>query len=259
LKALFIKGNRKAIQHPNSIDILGVRVDDVTMCDTLSFVEEMIESGKPHQILPVNPEMIMTAQKNPAFRAVLNNAALVLPDGVGVLLASHFLGHPISERVTGVDMVGQLAALAKQRGWRLFLLGAAPGIAERAAQSLQARHKGLVIAGTYSGSPDSSEEEEICRRIEMATPHILLVAYGAPRQEMWIDRNLSRLNVPVGISVGGTFDFIAGAAVRSPAWMQRVGLEWLYRLMRQPSRCRRMLMLPRFALAVMRNRASKLT
>ncbi|MFQ5946032.1 MAG: WecB/TagA/CpsF family glycosyltransferase, partial [Anaerolineae bacterium] len=149
------------------------------------------------------------------------------------------------------DTVFELAGAAATRGWRLFLLGAAEGIAERASQALRERHPSLQVVGTLAGSPSSDDEELISRAIRAARPHVLLVAFGAPIQDLWIAQNLDRLGVPVAMGVGGSFDFIAGLAPRAPGWMQRLGVEWLYRLIKEPWRWRRMLALPRFASRVL--------
>jgi N-acetylglucosaminyldiphosphoundecaprenol N-acetyl-beta-D-mannosaminyltransferase len=222
----------------------------VTLEETLWFLEVMASSGVPAQVVTVNPEFIMTAQQNEEFRQVLNEAELSIPDGMGVILASRLFGRPFRERVAGVDVVERFAPIASQRGFRLFLLGAAPGVAELAAEVLKKNAPGLIIAGTYSGSPSPEEEEEICRRIAAASPHVLLVAYGAPNQDLWIARVRKRMKIPVCIGVGGTLDYISGVVTRAPRWIQAMGLEWLYRLVRQPTRWRRMLALPRFAMLI---------
>lgn len=232
------------------VAILGVRIHAITMTEAVESMERMIESGKPHHIVTVNPEFVMTAQSHIAFRNVLNHASLALPDGIGIVLASRLRGTRLRERVTGIDVVKQFAATAARRGFRMYLLGAAPGIAEIAASNLIAEFPGLQIVGTYAGSPDLDEEDAICARIRAAKPDILLVAYGSPRQDLWISRNLGKLQVPVAIGVGGTFDFLAGIAIRAPRWMQKLGIEWAHRLFREPHRWRRMLALPRYALAV---------
>jgi N-acetylglucosaminyldiphosphoundecaprenol N-acetyl-beta-D-mannosaminyltransferase len=139
-----------------------------------------------------------------------------------------------------------VAELAARKGYRLFLLGAAEGVADLCAQRLSNRYPDLQIVGTYSGSPAVEEEDGILALVKQAKPDILFVAYGAPQQDKWIARNLARLGVPLAMGVGGALDFIAGAAVRAPRWMQRLGLEWLHRLYREPWRWRRMLALPRF-------------
>jgi N-acetylglucosaminyldiphosphoundecaprenol N-acetyl-beta-D-mannosaminyltransferase len=151
-----------------------------------------------------------------------------------------------------------IAQEAAQRGWRLFLLGAGPGIAEKAANILQSRYPGLQIAGTYSGSPAADEEDDLVDRINASRADIVFVAYGAPNQDKWIARNLPRLNVSMAMGVGGAFDFIAGVVPRAPAWMRRMGIEWLFRLVRQPWRIRRMLRLPVFVWLVLTERNNKL-
>jgi len=248
---------RKSVAFPKSIVLLGVRVDDVTFEEALSVIEGFIREGTPHQVVTVNPEFVMAARRDEEFRRILNAAHLALPDGIGLIWASRLLGRPLRERVAGSDLVPMIAALAAKRGYRLFLLGAAPGVAEEAAQRLRQENPGLTIAGTHAGSPAVEEEEEIVALVQAARPHVLLVAYGAPAQDKWIARNLERLGVPVCMGVGGALDFIAGVAKRAPRWVQRLGLEWLHRLIHQPWRWRRQLALVRFAGLVLRERLTK--
>ncbi|MCL7454181.1 MAG: WecB/TagA/CpsF family glycosyltransferase [Anaerolineae bacterium] len=237
-----------------SIEVLGVRVDDATYGDLLAHVRAYIESGEPHQIVTLNPEMLVLAAEDPAFRRQLNAADLNVPDGTGLMLAARLLGHPLRERVTGSDGIYRLAAECARRGYRPYFLGAGPGVAEQAAQRLVGLNPGLEVAGAYAGSPSAEEEDEIIRRIRAAAPDLLFVAYGVPAEEKWIARNAQRLAVPVIIGVGGAFDFVAGVTRRAPTWMRRAGLEWLHRLLRQPWRWRRQLALPRFVLLVLRQR-----
>jgi N-acetylglucosaminyldiphosphoundecaprenol N-acetyl-beta-D-mannosaminyltransferase len=156
--------------------------------------------------------------------------------------------------VTGSDGIYVLAEHCARRGYRLFLLGAAPGVAEAAAQRLTSENPGLKVAGTYPGSPHPDDEEDVIARVRAAAPELLLVAYGVPAEEVWIARHRNRLGVPVMLGVGGAFDFVAGVARRAPPWMRRGGLEWLYRLVRQPWRWRRQLALPRFLWLVIQQR-----
>jgi N-acetylglucosaminyldiphosphoundecaprenol N-acetyl-beta-D-mannosaminyltransferase len=238
-----------------SIAILGVRVSNVNVPESLAIIESLVESAPPHQLVTVNTEFVMAAQKDAEFKAIINSAALALPDGIGLLWAARFLGHPLKERVTGVDTVQQVAELAARKGYRLFLLGAAEGVADLCAQRLSNKYPNLQIAGTYSGSPAVEEENGIVALVKQAKPDVLFVAYGAPQQDKWIARNLKRLEVPLTMGVGGAFDFIAGVAVRAPPWIQRLGLEWLHRLYREPWRWRRMLVLPKFVGLVILRRA----
>jgi N-acetylglucosaminyldiphosphoundecaprenol N-acetyl-beta-D-mannosaminyltransferase len=238
--------------------ILGVRVDRLTQAEALSELSKFVHERRAQpemvpcrQMVTVNPEFVMAAQKHHLFRQAINEAAMVVADGVGIVLACKWLRTPTPERVTGTDFMPALARLCAQHGYRLFLLGAAPGIAEQAATRLQEIAPGLQIAGTYAGSPSVEEEEEILARLQTAQADVLCVAYGAPAQELWIYRHLSRLPLAIAIGVGGAFDFLAGKQKRAPATMQRLGLEWLYRLYREPTRWRRMLALPKFATQVL--------
>jgi N-acetylglucosaminyldiphosphoundecaprenol N-acetyl-beta-D-mannosaminyltransferase len=221
--------------------ILGVAIDDVLMDEAIAAVARFIDEGGPHQIVTVNPEFVMEARRNRAFRRVLAAADLATPDGFGIILAARWRGTPLRGRVTGIDLTERIAAEAARRGWSLFLLGAAPGVAERAAAALQRANPGLRIAGCYAGSPRPSDEPPIRERILAARPDVLLVAYGHPAQDLWIARNQPLLRVPVAIGVGGTFDELAGVVPRAPALVQRLGLKWLYRLIVQPWRWRRIM------------------
>ena len=238
---------------PRRVTILGVAIDDVTEDEALVYAETLLRSGRPHQICTVNPEFVMEAQHNPAFAATLAAAALCTPDGYGLLLAARFLGTPLRTRVTGVALTRRLAHLAAARGYRLFLLGAAPGVAEMAAATLQTANPGLNVVGCFAGSPAPRHEAFLRQMISAARPDILFVAYGHPRQDLWLARNQPHLRVPLAVGVGGVFDYLAGRVPLAPAWMRRHGLEWLYRLVRQPRRWRRIIdAVPRFTLAVLR-------
>lgn len=239
---------------PATVSILGVPVHAVTMAEVLAWIEAAVVARVPRQICTANPEFVMAAQHDPGFMALLNRADLVIPDGVGLLWAARWLGGRLPERVAGSDLVGLIAEAAARRGWRVFLLGAAEGVAQRAADRLTARYPGLAIAGVFAGSPRREDEDGQVALIRAAATDVLLVAYGAPAQDYWIARNLARLGVPVSLGVGGAFDFLAGAAQRAPRWVQRLGLEWLHRLYRQPWRARRIVTAAiLFPLAVLRH------
>ncbi len=230
----------------DSVQILGVRVDNVTMEAALARVEGFLREGGLHQIATVNPEFVVLAQKNKAFRDVLNAAALNVPDGVGLMWAARRLGQPLQERVTGQELVDRIAALSAACRWRIFMLGAREGVAEKARAALERRHMGLVITGCYAGSPSRAEEDDLVTRINASEADILFVAYGHPKQELWIARNAARLSVALAMGVGGTFDTLAGRVPRAPMWMRRAGLEWMYRLLREPRRLKRQLAIPYF-------------
>jgi N-acetylglucosaminyldiphosphoundecaprenol N-acetyl-beta-D-mannosaminyltransferase len=244
-----------ADQH--QVHILGIRVDNVTCDEALARMEEFIADGRPHHVVTVNPEFIAAAQKDSHFAQILNRAHLNLPDGQGLIWAARILGTPLKQRVTGVDTVLKLAELSAENGYRPYLLGAADGVAVAAARQLQVRFPGLDIAGTDTGSPLPEEDERLVTEIRRTNAQLLFVAYGAPHQEKWIARNLAQLGVPLAMGVGGAFDFVSGEAKRAPHWVQRMGLEWLHRLIHQPWRWRRMLALPRFVLLVLRERSGR--
>ncbi len=240
-----------------SVFLLGVRVDRVSQQQAVEQIDKLVmrqrESSEHltcRQVVTVNTEFVMMAQHNTIFRHVINYAALVMADGVGIVWGTRYVGKPTPERVTGTDTLVALAKHCAGKGHRLYLLGAAPGVAEEAGERLQVLASGVQIAGTYAGSPAPSEEDAIIERIRVAQADIVCVAYGAPAQELWIARNLSRLPAAVAIGVGGAFDFLSGRKQRAPHFMQRVGLEWLYRLYREPWRFRRMLAIPRFMLLI---------
>ncbi len=237
---------------PKTILILGIPVHAVTMDETLALIEGYMDAPRVHQIATVNPEFVMTAQSDAAFRHTLLTADLCLPDGIGLLYAARRLGQTLPERVPGSELVYRLAERAAEKGWSLFLLGAGPGVAEEAAQLLRQRYPSLRIAGTYAGTPAVEENDDIVRRINDSGATLLFVAYGAPKQDKWVECNRTNLTtVRVAMGVGGSLDFITGRAVRAPQWAQDAGLEWLYRLYKEPWRWRRMLALPRFAWRVM--------
>ena len=241
------------MQPPRRVAILDARIDDVTWDETLARIDAFIQSGEPHQVMTPNPEFVMLARRDDAFRALLERVDLAPADGVGLKWAARLLGTRIREIVPGSDLAYRLAERGARRKERWFLLGAAEGVAAAAGAALERRYPGLVIAGTWSGAPGSEHDDEIYRRIEAVKPvDVLLVAYGAPGQDFWIARNQPRLRIPVAIGVGGTFNLIAGRNPRPPEIAKRLGLIWLFRLITQPWRWRRQLALVRFVGLVLR-------
>jgi len=254
---------------PRRTELLGLPVNRIRMGDVLACLAEWIDTaratGAAHQPLhrvgatagarhavTLNPEMVMAARHDIGLREAIVGADLVLPDGIGVVWALRLRGEAVPERVTGVDLLDAFAGLAAARGYRLFLLGAAPGVAEIVASRLGRRHPGLSIVGTCAGSPGDSAAPDIIARINASGADAVFVAFGAPAQERWIAAYRQQLGAVVAVGVGGAFDFLAGRVPRAPRWMRRCGLEWLYRLVRQPWRWRRMLALPDFAVAALR-------
>ncbi len=218
----------------------------------LARIEAFVDAGGRHLVATVNPEFVMRANDDTEFARVLESAALCLPDGSGVVWAARRQGCGLAEPVTGTDLIPFLAALCARRGFRLFLLGAALGVADELARQLQKDNPGLEVAA-HAGSAEPPSDAETLARIEAQRPQVLLVAFGAPKQELWIDRLGDRLNgVAVAIGVGGAFDYLTGRVPRAPRWMRRAGMEWLFRLALQPWRIRRMAVLPAYALKVLR-------
>lgn len=238
------------------IRILGVRVDQVNMAQALLKIGQAIGAfragrGEAAQIVTLNPEGIWLARGDVQLWQIIENAALVTPDGSGVLWAAGRQGEDLTERVTGIDLIYRLCGEAAISGWRLFLLGAQEGIAEAAAARLQAAYPGLAIVGTENGY-FGGREQEVIERIASEKPDILLAALGIPYQEKWLDLNKEKLASGVMIGVGGSFDVIAGRVRRAPRLLQRLRLEWLWRLLADPRRWRRALVIPRFMAAVWR-------
>lgn len=237
--------------------MLGVAVDCVRMDGAIAEIVRLVEqrrSGTVREtalVATVNPEFVMRARRDRAFRGALDSAALRVPDGSGVVWALRRAGHRDAERVAGVDLVPRLARACATRGFSLYLLGARAGVAATAADRLRTLAPGLQVAGAEPGSPRPEDDVATAASIRAASPDVLLVAYGAPTQEVWVARNRGRLGVPVAIGVGGAFDLIAGRVRRAPVAWQRLRLEWAWRLWREPWRAWRMAVLPEFALLVL--------
>ena len=242
-----------------AVRILDVEVDAVTLAQAVAMIGEAVDAHGGHgattfQVATVNPEFVMRARLDPHFRQVLRGASLRTADGAGLMLAGRILRHRLPERVTGVDLTLGVARAAAGRGDRVFFLGAPPGVAAAAAQELAREFPGLPVAGTFAGDSSEAGDAESLEAVRAAHPDIILVAYGAPAQEQWLARNLDVSGAAAGIGVGGTFDYLSGRVRRAPAWMRRFGLEWMHRLLRQPSRAGRMAVLPVFLLLVIRQR-----
>ena len=234
--------------------ILGVRVHRVGMDETLERIEGLIHRAEPSLVITADANAVLIAQEDAEFRALLECAALVTPDGFGLLWAGRQLKQPFPERVSGVDLVERLTRLSHEEGYRLYLLGAAPGVAARAAQNLLARYPNAHIVGVQHGYFSESDERAIVAQVAAARPDVLLVGMGMPRQEKWAWRHRHQLGVPVMIGVGGSFDVYGGVVKRAPKWLQRVGGEWLWRLMQDPRKIKKVRNLPRFAWRVLRER-----
>ncbi|WP_446745073.1 WecB/TagA/CpsF family glycosyltransferase [Silvibacterium acidisoli] len=225
--------------HPDSVAVLGVPINNVSMDEAVSIIEEKIDQGGFHQIATANADFLMNAINDQELQDILCSCSLVVPDGMPILWSARLMGTPLKERVSGIDLVPRLAELSARRGFRIYLLGASEKSSARAAELLQQQYPGLQIVGRYSPPLRPLEQmnhEEILHRIELARPDILLVAFGNPKQEKWLSMHRDRLRVPVSIGIGGSLDMIAGKLARAPRWMQDSGLEWLFRACQEPRR-----------------------
>ncbi len=232
--------------------ILGCRVDAVGRDAAVERIVAFANAGGAAVVVTLGVEMVMAARRDPAFRDAINGAALVTCDTIGLLLASKLRRGPLRERVTGVELVDELARRSAARGdVRLYLLGGAGDTAARAADTLRRRFPGVAIAGARDGYFDERESGAVAAAIRASGANVLLAGLGFPKQELWLTRHLAATGCGAGIGVGGSLDVYAGNVLRAPALLQRAGLEWAYRLAREPRRWRRQLALPHFALAAL--------
>ncbi len=230
---------RRGARGRDRVALAGVLVDRVDRRGAAAAIESFFADGGRHQIVTINSDFIRKARQDADFRDVLNRADLAVADGMPLVWLSRLRGSPLPERVAGLELVEDCCRAAAREGVGLFLLGAAPGVAEAAGRVLATRHAGLRIAGTYSppfGPPSAEEDARMVAAIRAAGRCVLFVAFGAPRQDRFISRHLIELDIPVGMGVGCAFDILSGSVRRAPRWMQRGGLEWAWRLAQEPRR-----------------------
>lgn len=234
------------------VSIMEVPIDKVTMESATNTVIEFLESNSHHSVFTPNPEIIMEAQKDRELMKILQEADLVVPDGIGVVLASRMLKVPkLPERVGGFDLMQNVLSKIKDKDIRVYFLGSKPGVAQIAAKNMQNKYPGLKIVGTRDGYFTKEDEANIIQEIRELKVDLLLVGLGAPRQEKWIDKNKKQLGVKVAVGVGGSLDVMAGVVKRAPKVYQKLGLEWFYRLISNPKRAKRMINLPIFGFKVL--------
>ena len=227
------------VERTGTVALFGLPITNVTMPEAVGRVVEAIQSGRTHQIATANLDFARNSLRDPQLQQVICECSMVLPDGAPMLWASRLLGKPLKERVTGVDMIPELARLSAERGFGIFLLGSDEETALAASQVLAKKFPGVKIVGRYSPSVSPLEEmddERMLEAIEQAKPEILLVAFGNPKQELWIHRNRSKLKVPVSIGIGGALEMIAGNVKRAPKWVQMLQMEWFFRMVQEPFR-----------------------
>ena len=234
------------------VNILGVNVDMVTISEATDKILDFLGEDRLHCVYTPNSEIIMEAYRNQDFNEILNAADLITADGIGVVYAAKYLKRPIKERAAGYDIAKLLLQKISYTDHKLFLFGGKPGVGDLAKKNMQKDYPGLNIVGVRNGYFTEDEEEEIINEINASGADILFVCLGAPRQEKWIHKNKDKLKVRVAMGVGGSIDVFAGTVQRAPDFFCKTGLEWFYRLMKEPWRAKRMMDLPRFAMTVVK-------
>ena len=234
------------------IEILGVPFDNITKSEAVEHAFKLQTEHKAYYVVTPNPEIVMLAKDNADMLSAVKDAELVIADGIGVIYGAKILGTPLKDRIPGIDFTGALMAKMNEEGRSLFLFGAKPGVAEKAAENLAAKFPGIKIVGTNDGY--FKDDEPIIEKINAAKPDLMLVCLGAPKQELWMQKNAPRLDVGIMVGAGGSLDVFAGVVERAPEVWQRLGLEWLHRLLKEPRRIGRMMKLPKFIFAVIFSR-----
>lgn len=232
--------------------ILGVQVNTENYDELIPKVFRNIEDNKKSLVVAINPEKLMKAKEDPELKALLNRAEFQIPDGIGVIIASKLKKGSISSRITGIDMMDRIVREAARTGRAVFLYGAKPGVANKAAQQLKQSYPNLIVVGTQDGY--ESDTSKVLETINKSKPDILFVAMGSPKQEQWIEQHRDNLYPTLYQGVGGSFDVLAGNVKRAPAAFQRMGAEWLYRLLKEPSRLKRQMNLPKFLFEVFKQK-----
>lgn len=243
------------------INILGLDICRVNMKDSMNFVKGAIERKEKSIIFTPNSEIVMVANKDTEFKDILNKADLLVPDGIGLVLASKYLKKELQERVTGIDLMEEMLKYANEENKSIYILGAKPGVAKMACENIKAKYNNIDIKGSYHGyfkgfhigMKDHMEEKLVLKEINEKKPDILFVAFGAPKQEKWINEFKDDIDANIFIGVGGSVDVYAGNVKRAPKIYQKLCIEWLYRVIKEPFRIKRIMLLPLFILKVLKN------
>jgi N-acetylglucosaminyldiphosphoundecaprenol N-acetyl-beta-D-mannosaminyltransferase len=225
----------------------------MNMKETVAYLTRAIENKQPQRVVTGNPIMLMAGKDDPTFQRALETADLIVPDGAGVVWAARRLKHPVAERVAGFDLMHELLGEGDKRGWSVYLLGTSQDILDAAAAKLAAQFPGMRFVGRRNGYFKDEEDAEVVAEIRRAAPDMLFVARSVANQEPWLAKYGKELGVPVMMGVGGSFDVVSGKLKRAPALFRKLGLEWFYRLLQEPTRYKRMLVLPKFALKVVKD------
>jgi N-acetylglucosaminyldiphosphoundecaprenol N-acetyl-beta-D-mannosaminyltransferase len=218
------------------IEMMGCQIDNLSMEETLQTIEGFIKTGQPHQHVVVNVDKLVKASRDPELRRIINECALINVDGMPVVWASRLLGKGLKERVAGVDLFEALMLRSAERGWRVFLLGAREEVVSGVKRLYEMKYPGLTVAGYRNGYWKPEEEAGVVEQIKQARADLLFVAISSPKKEHFLGRYQAEMKIPFAMGVGGTFDVAVGKVKRAPVWMQKVGLEWFYRFLQEPTR-----------------------
>lgn len=222
------------------VEIFNLTVDNITFAEAVSRIIELVEENRKGYVVTANVDHVVRLEKDDEFRLAYDKAALVVTDGMPIVISSRLLGKPIKERITGADLFPALSAVAAEKGFSVFLLGGREGVAALASKKLKMKYPNLIVAGVYSppfGFEKSDEEcQKIIRLVNEAKPNLLFVGVGSPKQEKWTYKYIDELSINVAVCVGGAFDFVAGTVKRAPKFLQRLSLEWFWRLIHEPRR-----------------------
>ncbi|CAM4371533.1 WecB/TagA/CpsF family glycosyltransferase [Paenibacillus alkaliterrae] len=237
-----------------TVPIYGIPFSKLNMEETVQHLTTAIEERRPTHVITANPIMIMSAVDDAKYKAMIKRADLIVPDGAGVVWAAKYVGQPVAERVTGFDLMHRLLQEGEKRRWKAYLLGTSQEVIEAAAEKLQLQYPQVRIVGFRNGFFGPEQDGEVVEAIRQAAPDLLFVARGADTQEPWIVKFKQKLGVPLIMGVGGSFDVVSGKLKRAPVIFQKLRLEWFYRLLQEPKRYKRMLVLPKFVVKVVRDK-----
>jgi N-acetylglucosaminyldiphosphoundecaprenol N-acetyl-beta-D-mannosaminyltransferase len=246
----------------DKIKIFGVEIDNLSFNEAVEVVEGFLKGDRLRTICTPNTEIVMAAKNNPKLKELINDNDLIIPDGIGLIYGSRIRKRPLKERVTGFDISVKMLEIANRKGYSLFLLGGKDGVAKKASENILTQYPNIKITGyhhgyfkgSHNGYDNHDEELKIIRMINESKTDIIFVGLGFPKQEQWIGKNKHRIHGKVIIGNGGTMDVLAGVSKRAPEIFQRLGLEWFYRLIKEPSRIKRQMAIPKFILSVLFNR-----